>query len=99
MRTTKTSLFKVWVGEFASRYNKPKEDFSWKYTLTFSDFAPENFRMAFANLLFWKDPAKAIVIEQARSFQTMDEQKLWTALKSKPRGKGSGKGGGGQKKK
>ena len=86
-----TSAIKLYIGEFSTRYNKPKEDFTWKWTLTFSDFAPENFRQAFACPLQWKDPAKAVVIEQARSFQTNDEQKLWTALKAQPRPKGGGR--------
>ncbi|CAK0875386.1 unnamed protein product, partial [Prorocentrum cordatum] len=72
-------------------YNKLKEDFTWKWTLTFSDFAPEVFRLALSNLLFWKDPAKAVVIERARSFQTPDGQRSWAALKEKPKPKGGGK--------
>ena len=58
------------VGECSSRYNKPMEDRTWKWALAFTDFAPEGFRFAFANLLCWRDPAKAMVIEQTRSFQT-----------------------------
>ncbi|CAK0881313.1 unnamed protein product [Prorocentrum cordatum] len=91
LKSTAIPSLKLWVGEFSTRYIKPNEDFTWKWALTFSDFAPEVFRLAFSNLLFWKDIAKAVVIEQARSFQTPDEQRLWAALKGKPKPKGGAK--------
>eukprot|EP00959_Pyramimonas_sp_CCMP1952_P028746 603036-Pyramimonas_sp.AAC.1 len=50
LKSTAIPSLKLWVGEFSTRYNKPKEDFTWKWTLTFSEFAPEAFRLAFSNL-------------------------------------------------
>ena len=94
-----TKYLKTFVGEFSSRYNKPMEDRTWKWTLTFTDFTPQDVLVLFAHLFEWKDPAKSWLMEPARSFQSTDEQKLWTVLKSRPKGRGGGakKGGGGRK--